>query len=131
MGEIVVWTAEPEALGVLAVLGAFGAAWQHGTSQIPRAAKRRRVLPAIIAFFSWLVMLAISTAVFDTNGRSKAEVAALLLWSFAATSYALGRRLTALEPVSLSRRARAGRLALWLIAGIATLLAGINIISYA
>ena len=42
-----------------------------------------------------------------------------------------GRRLTALNPVPLSPRARAGRIAFWVIAGIATLLAGVNIISYA
>ena len=68
---------------------------------------------------------------FSTGGRSKAELAALLLWSFAAASYALGRRLTALDRVALSPPARAGRIAFWLIAGIATLLAGVNIISYA
>src|SRR5262245_50793704 len=37
VGEIVVWTAAPEALGVIAVLGAFGFAWYRATSQVPQA----------------------------------------------------------------------------------------------
>lgn len=131
VGEIVVWTAVPEALGVLAVMGAFGVAWYHGTSQMPRTPHWRILLPGIIAFLSWLVTLAMSTALFSTGGRKNAELAALLLWSFSATAYALGRHLTALNGVPLSARARTGRIALWLIAGISTLLAGVNIISYA
>jgi len=131
VGEIVVWTAVPEALGVLAVMGAFGIAWYRGTSQMPRLPQWRWLLPGIIGFCSWLVTLAMSTAMFRTGGRSSAEMAALLLWSIAATAYALGRHLTALTPVPLSPPARAGRIALWLITGIATLLAGVNIISYA
>jgi hypothetical protein len=130
-GEIVVWTAVPEALGVLAVMGAFGLAWYGGTSQTPRLPHWRWLLPGIIGFCLWLLTLLISTAIFSTGGRSSAEMAALLLWSFAASVYALGRRLTALDSVPLSPRARAGRIALWVIAGIATLLAGVNIISYA
>jgi len=131
VGEIVVWTAVPEILGVLAVLGAFAVAWSHGTSQMPRAAVVRRLVPGLIAFFSWLVALVVSTAVFSTGGRSKAEMAALLLWSFAASSYALGRHLTGLKRVPLSKPARAGRIACWVIAALATLMAGVNIISYA
>ena len=131
VGEIVVWTSVPEVLGVLAVVGAFGLAWYRGTSQMPRAPHFRILLPGIIAFFSWLVMLAMSTAVFSTGGRSKAEMAALLLWSFAASSYALGRHLTGLKRVPLSKPARAGRIACWVIAALATLIAGVNIISYA
>jgi hypothetical protein len=130
VGEIVVWTAVPEALGVLAVLGAFGVAWYHGTSQMPHAPLWRILLPGIIAFVLWLVTLVMSTAVFNTGGRKNAELAALLLWSFAASAYALGRHLTALNGVSLSTPARAGRIACWLIAALATLMAGINIISY-
>ena len=130
-GEIVVWTAVPEALGVLAVMGAFGLAWYRGTSQLPRLPQWRWLLPGIIGFCLWLLMLLMSTAIFSTGGRSSAEMAALLLWSFAASVYALGRRLTALNPVPLSPRARAGRIAFWVIAGLATLLAGVNIISYA
>jgi hypothetical protein len=131
VGEIVVWTAVPEVLGVLAVMGAFGLAWYRGTSQMPRLPQWRWLLPGIIGICLWLVTLLMSTAMFSTGGRSKAELAALLLWSFAAASYALGRRLTALDRVALSPPARAGRIAFWLIAGIATLLAGVNIISYA
>ena len=131
VGEIVVWTAVPEALGVLAVMGAFGVAWYHGTSQMPRAPQFRILLPGIIAFFSWLVALVMSTAVFSTGGRQQAELAALLLWSFAAATYTLGRHLMGQVSVPLSSNARTGRIALWLIAGIATLLAGVNIISYA
>jgi hypothetical protein len=130
VGEIVVWTAVPEALGALAVLGAFGVAWYHGTSQMPRAPHWRILLPGIIAFFSWLITLLVSTAVFSTGGRKNAELVALLLWSFSATAYALGRRLTALNQVSLSTRARAGRIALWVLAGVSTLMAGVNIVSY-
>ena len=131
VGEIVVWSAVPEALGVLAVLGAFGVAWYRGTSQMPPTSRFRILLPGIIAFVSWLVTLVMSSALFDTGGRKNAELAALLLWSFSAAAYALGRHLTALTPVPLSPGARAGRIALWLIAGLATLMAGVNIISYA
>ncbi|MEI9947759.1 MAG: hypothetical protein WDO74_01980 [Pseudomonadota bacterium] len=130
VGEIVLWTAVPEALGVLAVLGAFAVAWYRGTSQMPRAPHWQRPLPGVIAFFSWLLALLVSTAVFNTGGRNKAELAALLLWSFAASAYALGRHLTALKRVPLSTPARAGRIACWLIAAVATLMAGVNIISY-
>ena len=131
VGEIVVWTAVPEALGVLAVMGAFGVAWYHGTSQMPRAPQFRILLPGIIAFLSWLVAVLLSTAVFSTGGRKNAELAALLLWSFSAAAYALGRHLTALNRVSLSTPARTSRIALWVIAGLATLMAGVNIISNA
>jgi len=131
VGEIVVWTSVPEVLGVLAVVGAFGLAWYRGTSQMPRAPHFRILLPGIIAFFSWLVMLAMSTAVFSTGGRRNAELAALLLWCFAASVYALGRHLTALKRVPLSTPARAGRIACWVIAALATLMAGVNIISCA
>lgn len=131
VGEIVVWTAVPEVLGVLAVLGAFAVAWNRAVSQMPQAPRWRWLLPGISAFFVWLVALAMSSAVFSTSGRKQAELAALLLWSFAATCYALGRHLTAQHRVALSRNARAGRIALWLIAGISTLLAGINILSLA
>ena len=131
VGEIVVWTAVPEALGVLAVLGTFGLAWYRATCQMPHAPRWRRFLPGIIAFFSWLVALVMSTAVFSTGGRQQAELAALLLWSFAAATYTLGRHLMGQVSVPLSSNARTGRIALWLIAGIATLLAGVNIISYA
>jgi len=131
VGEIVIWTAVPEALGVLAVMGAFAVAWHHGTSQMPRAPHWRILLPGIVAFGSWLVALLMCSAVFSTGGRKNAELAALLLWSFSASAYALGRRLTGLNRVSLSARARAGRIALWVIAGLATLMAGVNIISYA
>lgn len=130
-GELVVWTAVPEALGVVAVLSAFGLAWHRATSQMPQAPRWRWLLPGIIAFFAWLIALAMSTAVFSTGGRKEAELAALLLWSFAAASYALGRRLTAQHDVPLSPNARTGRIGLWLIAGIATLMAGVNIFSYA
>jgi len=131
VGEIVVWTAVPEVLGVLAVMGAFGVAWYRGTSQMPRAPHFRILLPGIVAFFSWLIALVVSAAVFNTGGRKNAELAALLLWSFAATAYALGRRLTALKPVPLSTPARASRIACWVIATLATVMAGINIISFA
>ena len=131
VGEIVVWTAVPEALGVVAVLGAFALAWYRGTSQMPRTPHLRRLLPGIIAFFSWLLALLISTAVFDTAGRKNAELTALLLWSFAASAYALGRHLTALNRPPSSPFERASRIALWVIAGVATLMAGVNIISYA
>jgi len=131
VGEIVVWTAVPEAFGILAVLGAFGLAWYRATSQMPQAPRWRWLMPGIVAFFGWLLTLLISTAVFDTGGRKQAELAALLLWSFAATSYALGRHLTAQFQVSSSAQARAGRIALWVIAGIATLMAGVNIIGNA
>jgi hypothetical protein len=131
VGEIVVWTAVPEALGVLAVLGAFGVAWYRGTSQMPPAPRFRILLPGIIAFFSWLLTLLMCAAVFDTGGRKNAELAALLLWSFAAAAYALGRHLTALKRVPLSPLARSSRIAFWLIAALATLMAGVNIIGYA
>ena len=131
VGELVVWTAFPEALGVLAVLGAFGIAWHQGTSQMPPAPRWRILLPGIVAFCLWLITLVVSTALFSTGGRKNAELAALLLWSFAAAAYTLGRRLTALNHVSLSPPARARRVVFWLIAGLATLLAGVNIISYA
>ncbi|HKO52106.1 MAG TPA: hypothetical protein VJV79_30560 [Polyangiaceae bacterium] len=131
VGEIVVWTAVPEALGVLAVLGAFGVAWYRGTSQMPAAPRWRVLLPGVIAFCSWLVALLMSAAVFSTGGRKNAELAALLLWAFAAGAYALGRRLTALNRVSSSPLERVSRIALWVIAGLATLMAGVNIISYA
>ena len=131
VGEIVVWTAFPEALGILSVLIAFGLAWHRATSQLPQAPRWRWLLPGIVAFFSWVLTLAICSAVFSTGGRKEAELAALLLWSFAGATYALGRHLTAQHRVSLSPNARAGRIALWLIAGIATLMAGVNIISYA
>ena len=130
-GEMVVWTAVPEALGVLAVLGAFAVAWYHGTSQMPRAAHWRILLPGLIGFFSWLITLLICSAVFETGGRRNAELAALLLWSFSATAYTLGRHLTALNYVSLSKPARAGRIACWVITALATLMTGVNIISYA
>jgi hypothetical protein len=131
VGEIVLWTAMPEALGVLAVMGAFGVAWNRGTSQMPRSPRFRILLPGIIAFFSWLVALLLSTAVFSTDGRKDAELAALLLWSFAASAYALGRHLTALSRVPSSKLERGSRIALWLIVGLATLMAGVNIVSYA
>ncbi len=131
VGEIVVWTAVPEVLGVLAVLATFGLAWRCSTSQIPDAPRWRWLLPGIVAFFSWLIALGMSTAVFSTGGRKQAEMAALLLWSCAAASYALGRRLTAQYDLPLTQNARAGRIALWVIAGFATLMAGINIISNA
>jgi len=131
VGEIVVWTAVPEALGVIAVLSAFGLAWYRATSQMAQAPRWRWLVPGIIAFFAWLLMLAMSTAVFETGARKQAELAALLLWSFAATSYVLGRHLTAQQRVPLSPNARAGRIALWLATGIATLMAGVNIISNA
>jgi len=131
VGEIVLWTAVPEALGVLAVLGTFGVAWQRATSQMPQAPRVRWLLPGIIAFFGWLFALLVCSALFSTGGRDKAELTALLLWSIAAATYALGRHLTAQNRLPLSMRARAGRIALWVIAGIATLMAGVNIISYA
>ncbi|HEX2670686.1 MAG TPA: hypothetical protein VHM25_07440 [Polyangiaceae bacterium] len=131
VGEIMVWTALPEIMGVLAVLGAYGLAWYHATSQLPQAPRWRWLLPGIIAFFVWLIVLLVSTAVFSTGGRKEAELAALLLWSCAGASYALGRHLTAQQRVPLTPNARAGRVALWLIAGIATLLAGVNIIGNA
>jgi hypothetical protein len=130
-GEIVVWTAVPEALGVLAVLGAFAIAWFHGTSQMPRTPQMRSLLPGIIAFLAWIITLVLSTAVFNTGGRKNAEMAALLLWCFAVGVYALGRHLTALNPLSLSPRARTAGIVLWLIVALATLMAGVNIISYA
>jgi hypothetical protein len=130
VGELVLWTAAPEALGVIAVLGTFGLAWYRATSQLPPAPRWRWLLPGIIAFVSWLLMLLISIALFSTGARKQAELAALLLWSFAASSYALGRHLTAQYHVSSSTPARTGRIALWLITGIATLMAGVNIISY-
>jgi len=130
-GEIVVWSAVPEALGVLAVMGAFGLAWYRGTSQMPRLPHWRWLLPGIIGFCLWLITLLMSSAIFSTGGRSSAEMTALLLWSFAASVYTLGRHLTALNPAPLSQRARAARLAFWLIAGLSTLFAGVNIISYA
>ncbi len=68
---------------------------------------------------------------FDTGGRKQAELAALLLWSLAATCYALGRHLMAEERVPLTPNARTGRIALWVIVGIATLMAGVNIIGNA
>jgi hypothetical protein len=129
VGEIVVWTAVPEALGILAVLIAFGLAWYRATSQMPQAPRWRWLMPGIVAFFVWLLTLLVSSAAFDTGGRKQAELAALLLWSFAATSYALGRHLTAQRPAPSSTRARAGRIALWVIASVATLMAGVNIIS--
>jgi len=131
VGEIVVWTAVPEALGVLAVLCAFGLAWHRGTSQMPPAPIWRILVPGIVAFFSWLVALLFSCVVFNTGGRKNAELVALLLWCFAAGAYALGRHLTALQDVSSSTLERASRIALWVIAGLATLMAGVNIISYA
>ena len=131
VGEIVVWTAVPEALGILAVLGAFGLAWYRATSQMPEAPRWRWLMPGIVAFVAWLFTLLVSTAVFDTAGRKQAELAALLLWSFAATSYALGRHLMAEERVPLTPNARTGRIVLWVIAGIATLMAGVNIIGNA
>jgi len=131
VGEIVVWTAVPEALGVLAVLSAFGLAWYRGTSQLPRASRVRILVPGIIAFCSWLVVLVMSGAVFDTAVRKDAELTALLLWSLAASAYALGRHLTALDSAPASKLERASHIALWLIAGLATLMAGVNIISYA
>jgi hypothetical protein len=131
VGEIVVWTAVPEAFGVLAVLATFGIAWYRATSQMPPAPRRHWLLPGILAFFSWLVALVISMIVFATDGRKQAELAALMLWSVAAGTYTLGRHLTAQEHVPLTANARKGRIALWLIAGIATLMAGVNIISYA
>lgn len=131
VGEIVVWTAVPEILGILAVLATFGLAWHRAISQMPQTPRWRWILPGIIAFFSWLLTLGISTVVFSTGGRTKAELAALLLWSFAGVSYALGRHLTAQQPVPSSTNTRTGRIALWVIAGIATLMAGINIISNA
>jgi len=131
VGEIVVWTAVPEALGVLAVMGAFGIAWYRGTSQMPPAPRFRILLPGIIAFISWLVVVLLSSTLFSTGGRKNAELVALLLWSFAACAYALGRHLSALKRVSSSPFERASGIAFWLIAGIATLLAGVNIISFA
>ncbi|HYP97224.1 MAG TPA: hypothetical protein VER96_01035 [Polyangiaceae bacterium] len=131
VGEIVVWTAFPEALGILAVLIAFGLAWHRATSQLPQAPRWRWLLPGIVAFFSWVFTLLISSAAFSTGGRKEAELVALLLWAFAGASYALGRHLTAQQAVPMNPNARAGRIALWLIAGIATLMAGVNIISYA
>ena len=130
VGEIVVWTAVPEALGVLAVLGAFALAWYRGTSQLSRASRGSWLVPGIIAFCSWLVVLVICGAVFNTAVRKDAELTALLLWSLAAGTYALGRHLTALNPVPASKLERASHIALWLIAGLATLMAGVNIINY-
>jgi hypothetical protein len=130
VGEIVVWTAVPEALGVLAVMSAFGLAWYRGTSQLPRASRVRILLPGLIAFCSWLVVLVMSSAVLNTAARKDAELTALLLWSLAASAYALGRHLTALNRVPASRLERASHIALWAIAGLATLMAGVNIISY-
>lgn len=130
-GEIVVWTAVPEAFGVLAVLIAFGLAWHRATSQIPQAPRWGWLLPGIIAFFSWLLVLLMSSVIFSTGGRKEAELAALFLWSVAAGSYAVGRHLTAQRHVALTSNARAGRIALWVIAGIATLIAGVNVVNYA
>jgi hypothetical protein len=131
VGEIMVWTAVPEAFGILAVLVTFGLAWYRATSQLPHAPRWRWLLPGIVAFFAWLITLILSSAVFSTGGRKQAELAALLLWSFAGTAYALGRHLTAQQRVPSSPNARARSIVLWLIAGIATLMAGVNIISYA
>jgi len=131
VGELVVWTAVPEILGVIAVLSAFGLAWYRATSQMAQAPRWRWLLPGVAAFFSWLLVLAMSTTVFSTGGRKEAELAALLLWSFSATTYTLGRHLAAQHHLPLSPNARNGRIALWLITGIATLMAGVNIISYA
>ena len=131
VGEIVVWTAVPEVLGILAVLVTFGVAWHRAISQMPHSPRWRWLLPGTIAFFSWLLTLGLSTAVFSTGGRKQAEFAALLLWSFAGAIYALGRHLSAQQPAPLSKNARNGRIALWVIAGIATLMAGINMISNA
>ena len=77
------------------------------------------------------VALLMSSAVFSTGGRKNAELVALVLWSFAASVYALGRRLTALDHVSSSPFERTSQIALWAIAGLATLMAGVNIISNA
>ncbi|HET7538512.1 MAG TPA: hypothetical protein VFK05_01525 [Polyangiaceae bacterium] len=131
VGEIVVWTALPEAVGVLAVMGVFGVAWYRGTSQMPAMPRWRWLLPGIVGFFAWLFTLILSTSVFSTGERSNAEMAALLLLAFAAGAYALGRHLTALVRVPLSPPARAGRIAFWVVASLATLMAGVNIISYA
>jgi hypothetical protein len=127
----VVWTPVPELFGLLAVIAAFGLACYRGTSQMQGASGFRKALPGIIAFFSWLFSMLVFTAMFGTHSRSKAEMTSLLLWFLAAIAYAWGRHLVALDKVPLTGGARAGRIALWVFAAIATLMAGANIISYA
>ncbi len=130
-GEIVVWTAVPELLGVVAVLAAFSLACHRGTSQMPNASRLSRALPGVIAFFGWCFSMLAFTAVFATGRRSQAELTSLLLWFLAAISYSLGRHLVALNKVPSTDLARRGRVVLWLVTGIATLMAGANIIGHA
>jgi hypothetical protein len=117
LGELVVTLDFPEPLAVLLVLSALASAWWFSVGR--RDSGTRRIAPGLIAIGLWAGVLALAARA--ESGRSKTvALVTIVLTLFALLSFALGRYLTRVRPPATKLR-RAGRVALWLISALVTL----------
>jgi hypothetical protein len=117
LGELVVTLDFPELLAVLIVLSALAGAWWLSAGRADSG--MRRIAPLLIAIGLWAGVIALSARA--ESGRSKTvALVTIALTLFALLSFALGRYLTRV-PRPATKLRRAGRVALWLISALVTL----------
>lgn len=123
-GELVVGANLPEAMGVLAVLTAFGGAWYSAVAPaIGAAASLARLFaPVPLAVGAFFLSLAFACSV-SGSSPSDVEAISVALWFVAVFAFVVGRERArrSAPPVLLSQEQKAARFAVWLVSGLATL----------
>jgi hypothetical protein len=125
-GELSVRTdsALVEALGAVAVLATLGANGYAAMQCGPHGRKwELRILPGVIAVALWVLVLGVLTRVSGAPTRSEVEGITVALWIVSFVAFLLGRYLTGPSRRSLAPRGRFGRIVLWTISALVTLIA--------
>lgn len=130
MGELVVNLEVNEAFAMLIVIAASGIAWYGAVRHAPPAKMARRIAPGVIGIVLWVFAVFLAAVLCGTTRRSTVQALTVVFCFPAVAAYFVGRRLTANPKLEVSRRRRAGGIALWVGCSLATAMALLSAVGH-
>lgn len=122
LGEWVVKASFPEPLAILIVIGVFAGSWYVSAKAPSHALRTHPILPGIIAFVSWAILLLLVSTLLGTHRTNEVAYLTVFLWVVGALSFWYGRRLLGDAKPSSAMVRKWTRVA-WGVVGIGTAVA--------
>lgn len=123
MGEWVLTIELPEPLAWLIVLGAYVASWVFAVRRLSPEQRRPHLLlaPGVLGIVWFVFVILFTASLLGSSRRSVVAGLTVMLWFVSAAMFAAGRQLTTRRQGRLRGWRRAGVAALWVVAGLGTL----------